>query len=155
MSYFWLIRECILALNLLVLIFFKFFFFIIPGKIIRHFLENTFFLLFCAPSSSTSTFLLASNGLTVVHFAASRNFFITCFFELLVLTLKFNVLTHIWFSYIHRRTLLNIVIPFAVILLSLLELSLFHVSGWLLGYPSMNNIYLCLFFSQLFILKEF
>ena len=154
MSYYRLLRECIIALNLLALIFFKFFFFIIPGKIIRHFLENTFFLLFLTPSS-TPPFLLASNGLNVVHFAASWNFFITCFFELLVLTLKFNVRSHIWFSYIHRRTLLNIVIPFAVILLSLLELSLFHVSGWLLGYPSMNNIYLCFFFSQLFILKEF
>ena len=147
MSYYRFTRDCFLALNLLVLIFFKF------TIIIGHFLENIFFLLFLTPSS-TSTFLLARNKLTD-NFAASWNFFITCFFELLVLTLEFNVLRHIWFSYIHRRTLLNIVIPFAVILLSLLELSLFHVSGWLLGYPSMNNIYLCFFFSQLFILKEF
>lgn len=147
MSYYRFTRDCFLALNLLVLIFFKF------TIIIGHFLENIFFLLFLTPSS-TSSFLLARNKLTV-NFAASWNFFITCFFELLVLTLEYNVRRHIWFSYIHRRTLLNIVIPFAVILLSLLELSLFHVSGWLLGYPSMNNIYLCFFFSQLFILKEF
>ena len=147
MSYYRFTRDWFLALNLLVLIFFKF------TIILGHFLENIFFLLFLTPSS-TSTFLLASNRLTD-NFAASWNFFITCFFELLVLTLEFNVRRHIWFSYIHRRTLLNIVIPFAVILLSLLELSLFHVSGWLLGYPSMNNIYLCFFFSQLFILKEF
>ena len=147
MSYYRFTRDCFLALNLLVLIFFQF------TIIIGHFLENIFFLLFLTPSS-TSTFLLARNMLTV-NFAASWNFFITCFFELLVLTLEYNVRRHIWFSYIHRRTLLNIVIPFAVILLSLLELSLFHVSGWLLGYPSMNNIYLCFFFSQLFILKEF